>query len=204
MKIDYVFFSTFEGDASTLELGADVECTISSANSRGTSGCIAADTVRLVTRGSIPRPTPVSEVLDGTVVRPLRSANPDQQEYVGLIKINSANDAEDTPSYEFGITGLVNKRELLQAGDPVQLQLDSDGYACNIVAVRKKRIASVDAVKGAFGFLAYEVDEGKKLFFHMTEVKDHVTLQPGDQVEFVLVTNQRSGKSCACNVTRLR
>jgi cold shock CspA family protein len=54
-----------------------------------------------------------------------------------------------------------------------------------------------------FGFLAYEVDEGKKLFFHMTEVKDSVSLQPGDQVEFVLVTNQRTGKSSACNVTKV-
>lgn len=62
----------------------------------------------------------------------------------------------------------------------------------------------MDAVKGPFGFLAYEVDEGKKLFFHMSEVRDHATLQPGDQVEFVLVTNQRTGKSSACNVTRLR
>ena len=187
-----------------MELGGDIECTISATNGRGTGGCIAADTVRLVARGSIPRPKPVSEVLDGSVLRPLRSANPEQAEYAGLIKITTINDAEDAPEYEFGIMGLVNKRELLQAGDPVQLQVDSDGHACNVVAVRKKRIATVDAVKGAFGFLAYEVDEGKKLFFHMTEVKDHVTLQPGDQVEFVLVTNQRTGKSAACNVTRLR
>lgn len=200
----FLYFSTFEGDASTLELGADIECTISAANGRGTGGCIAADSVRLMPRGSIPRPTVVSEVLDGTIVRPLRIANPEQPEYTGLIKISSANEAEDTSEYEFGIMGLVNKRELLQAGDPVQLQVDSDGQACNIVAMRKKRIATVDAVKGAFGFLAYEIDEGKKLFFHMTEVKDHVTLQPGDQVEFVLVTNQRTGKSSACNVTRLR
>jgi len=58
-------------------------------------------------------------------------------------------------------------------------------------------------VKGLFGFLTYEVDEGKKLFFHMSEVKDGISLQPGDQVEFVLVTNQRTGKSSACNVTKV-
>lgn len=58
--------------------------------------------------------------------------------------------------------------------------------------------------KGLYGFLAYEVDEGKKLFFHVSEVKDGVSLQPGDQVEFVLVTNQRTGKSSACNVTKVR
>lgn len=57
---------------------------------------------------------------------------------------------------------------------------------------------------GHFGFLAYEVDEGKKLFFHMSEVKDEATLQQGDQVEFVLVTNKRTGKSSACNLTKVR
>lgn len=57
---------------------------------------------------------------------------------------------------------------------------------------------------GAFGFLTHEVEEGKKLFFHTSEVKDGVQLQPGDQVEFVLVVNQRTGKSSACNVTKIR
>lgn len=199
----FFHFSNFEGDAATLELGADIECTINSANGRSTGGCVAADHVKILSKGSIPRPSIVSEVLDGTVLRPLRSANPEQHEYAGLIKINPSTEDEETPEYEFGIMGLVNKRELLQAGDPVQLQVDSEGHACNIVAVRKKRRATVDAVKGPFGFLTYEVDEGRKLFFHMSEVRDHATLQPGDQVEFVLVTNQRTGKSSACNVTRL-
>ncbi|XP_015595682.1 cold shock domain-containing protein E1 [Cephus cinctus] len=200
----FFHFSNFDGDATTLELGADVECTISSGNGRtNNGGCTAADFVRSVPRGSIPRPSVVGELLDGTVIRPLRSANPEQLEYAGLIKISPTSEDEETPEYEFGMMGLVNKRELLQVGDPVQLQVDSAGHACNIVAVRKKRRATVDAVKGPFGFLTYEVDEGKKLFFHMSEVKDHATLQPGDQVEFVLVTNQRTGKSSACNVMRL-
>ena len=38
----------------------------------------------------------------------------------------------------------------------------------------------------------------------MSEVKDGISLQPGDQVEFVLVTNQRTGKSSACNVNKVR
>lgn len=188
-----------------MELGADIECTISSSgNGRGSGGCVAADHVKLVPRGSIPRPTPVSEVLGGTILRPLRSSNPEQTEYAGLIKIDPTNEDEETQEYEFGIMGLSNKRELLQTGDPVQLQVDSAGHACNIVAVRKKRRATVDAVRGLFGFLTYEVDEGKKLFFHTSEVQNNATLQPGDPVEFVLVTNHRTGKSSACNVTRLR
>jgi len=44
---------------------------------------------------------------------------------------------------------------------------------------------------------------GKKLFFHLSEVKDNATLQPNDAVEFVLITNQRTGKSSACNVAKM-
>lgn len=98
----------------------------------------------------------------------------------------------------------MNKRELLQPGDPVQFQVDSEGRAGNIIAMRKKRKAVVDAVRGHFGFLSYGGEESKKLFFHMTEVKNAVMLQPGDTVEFNLVTNHRNGKTSACNVTKVR
>lgn len=55
-----------------------------------------------------------------------------------------------------------------------------------------------------YGFLSYIVDEGRKLFFHSSQVKDKTPLQPGDLVEFVLVTNQRSGKSSAYNVSKIK
>jgi hypothetical protein len=62
---------------------------------------------------------------------------------VGLIQLDGGS-----ASYEFGIMGLSCKREILQVGDPVTFQTDSDGRACNIVPVRKKRRATVDAIKG--------------------------------------------------------
>lgn len=172
---------------------------------RGNSGsCSSAENVKIIPKGTISLPSITGEVLDGTVVRPLRSVNPDQNEYSGMVKVKQDNIDEKPLEYEFGIMGLLNKRELLQVGDAVQFQVDSTGRAANIVAVRKKLRATVDAIKGQFGFLAYEVEEGKKLFFHMSEVKDNVNLQVGDQVEFVLVTNQRSGKSSACNVVKIK
>lgn len=58
-------------------------------------------------------------------------------------------------------------------------------------AVRQKNRSTVDSIKGQFGFLDYEVEEGKKLFFHMSEVQGG-TLNPGDLVEFSIVTNQVS------------
>ncbi|KAJ3661105.1 hypothetical protein Zmor_005521 [Zophobas morio] len=197
----FFHFSNFEGDPNSLELGQEVEYNL---GSRGNSGtCSSAENVKIIPKGTINLPPVMGDVLDGTVVRPLRSVNPDQTEYSGLIRIKTEDPEEKPMEYEFGIMGLVNKRELLQMGDHVQLQVDSTGRAANIVAVRKKLRATVDAIKGHFGFLAYEVEEGKKLFFHMTEVKDNVNLQVGDTVEFVLVTNHRSGKSSACSVVKV-
>lgn len=197
----FFHFSNFEGEASSLELGVEVEYNL---GTRGSSGsCLSAENVRVLPKGTIELPLASGEVLEGTVIRSLRSVNPDQTQYAGLVQVNTAEGEEKGAEYEFGITGLANKRELLQAGDPVTFQVDTDNRATNIMAVRKKRRATVDAVKGLFGFLTYEVDEGKKLFFHMSEVKDGISLQPGDQVEFVLVTNQRTGKSSACNVTKV-
>lgn len=62
----------------------------------------------------------------------------------------------------------------------------------------------MDSVKGQFGFLNYVVpEEGKKLFFHMTEVHDGIELHAGDEVEFVVVRNQRNGKYSACSLRRI-
>ncbi|KAJ8687739.1 hypothetical protein QAD02_023533 [Eretmocerus hayati] len=198
----FFHFSAFDGDATTLELGADVELTVDS-NKSNRGGCAAAESVRALPKGSIPRPTVFEEILDGTVVRPLRSVNPKQEEYAGMIKVNPTSEDEETPEYEFGIMGLQSRRELLQLGDPVQFQVGSDGHATNIVAVREKHRATVDTVKGPYGFLNYEIEDGKKLFFHMTEVRDGVKVQPGDQVEFVLMYNHQSKKSSACQVVRI-
>lgn len=54
-----------------------------------------------------------------------------------------------------------------------------------------------------FGFINYEAEEGKKLFFHMTEVHDGIEVQTGDEVEFVVVQNQRNGKYSACSLRKI-
>ena len=55
-----------------------------------------------------------------------------------------------------------------------------------------------------YGFLSYEAEEGKKLFFHMTEVHDGAEIGVGDEVEFVVVQNQRNGKYSACSLRKIR
>lgn len=59
-------------------------------------------------------------------------------------------------------------------------------------------------VPGGFGFLSLEMEETRRLFFHMSEVRGNpAELQPGDCVEFVMLTNPRNGKSSACNVVKI-
>merc|ERR1712112_132652 len=115
----------------------------------------------------------------------------------------------DTP-YPYGITSLTDCRDFLQKDDVVKFQVaknknhkDQHWRAINIGALRKFIRAKVDSVKGQYGFLNYEAEEGKKLFFHMTEVHDSAVIQQGDEVEFVLVQNQRNGKFSACRLRKI-
>ena len=88
------------------------------------------------------------------------------------------------PSYEFGIASLSNKKELLQVDDPVTFQVSAaeNKFAVSIKSTRVKQRSYVEAMKGDFGFLAFEVEEGKKLFFHVTEVEAGDVLMQGDEV----------------------
>jgi len=61
----------------------------------------------------------------------------------------------------------------------------------------------VICVVGQYGFLAHELEDGKKLFFHMSEVRDHQHLNPGDEVEFVILQNSRNGKCSAGSVVKI-
>lgn len=115
-----LLISNFDGDSNTLELGQEVEYNL---GNRGNSGsCSSAENVKIVPKGSITLPPIKGDILDGTISRPLRSVNPDQNEYSGLIRLKSDN-GNDEKEYEFGIMGLTNKRELLQVGDLVQFQV---------------------------------------------------------------------------------
>ncbi|XP_041987574.1 cold shock domain-containing protein E1 [Aricia agestis] len=189
----FFHFSNLEGSPESLEIGGEVEYTVGRG---GGGGCASAEAVRPLARGTVPLAAPRDPQLTGVVTRPLRALNPDQQQYSGLIQV------EGGPSYEFGIMGLACKREILQAGDPVTFQADEEGRATNIVPVRKKRRATVDAIKGCFGFLSTECEDSRRLFFHMSEVRSG-ELAPGDTVEFVMLTNPRNGKCSACNVVKI-
>ena len=56
---------------------------------REKGGKVSAEGVKVLGKGSIPSLKANDEVLNGKVVRPLRSANPDQDDYCGLIHVKS-------------------------------------------------------------------------------------------------------------------
>ncbi len=80
-----------------------------------------------------------------------------------LIKKIIIVDAEEV-AYEFGITSLANKKDFLQRGDPVQFQIEitQEGKerATLIRVLRKKLRSTVDAIKGQFGFLNHDMEDG--------------------------------------------
>uniref|UniRef100_A0A023FSV6 Putative cold shock domain protein n=1 Tax=Amblyomma parvum TaxID=251391 RepID=A0A023FSV6_AMBPA len=202
----FFHFSVFEGNPQTLEPGQEVEYGMVLKGTKRSAEC-----VRKLPAGTLTDHQEVvkPDVLNGTVERPVRCFNPDQEQYAGLIRLTvSGESAEPAPTYPFGITSLSDKHELLQKNDVVQFQVAVTGSgterAVNIVAVRARVQATVEAIKGQFGFLSYEAEEGRKLFFHTSEVKSgggH--LQVGDRVEFVVVYNQRTKKYAACSVIKV-
>uniref|UniRef100_A0A3P8YFG1 CSD domain-containing protein n=1 Tax=Esox lucius TaxID=8010 RepID=A0A3P8YFG1_ESOLU len=176
----FFHYSELCGDLENLELGDTVEYTLS----KGKGNKVSAEKVT----------KDVGEaVMLGKVLRPLRSVDPSQTEYQGLIELTE-EDGTKGQHYPFGIVGMANKADCLQKGEMVKFQLctvsqTGQKMACNVVPQRK---ALVECVKDQFGFITYEVGESKKLFFHT-----------GDEVEFSVILNQRTGKCSACNVRRV-
>jgi len=196
----FFHYSEMCGDLESLELGDSVEYTLS----KGKGNKVSAEKVTKVAAvngvGEDVGPT----VMLGKVVRPLRSVDPSQTEYQGLIEVTEEGGSKGQ-SYPFGIVGMANKVDCLQKGEMVRFQLctvpqTGQKMACNVVPQRR---AVVECVKDQFGFITYEVGESKKLFFHVKEVQDGLELQTGDEVEFSVILNQRTGKCSACNVRRV-
>uniref|UniRef100_A0A8C8CRY3 Cold shock domain-containing protein E1-like n=1 Tax=Oncorhynchus tshawytscha TaxID=74940 RepID=A0A8C8CRY3_ONCTS len=191
----FFHYSELCGDLENLELGDTVEYTLS----KGKGNKVSAEKVTKYANGDVGE-----TVMLGKVVRPLRSVDPSQTEYQGLIELLE-EDGTKCQNYSFGIVGMANKADCLQKGEMVKFQLctvaqTGQKMACNVVPQRK---ALVECVKDQFGFITYEVGESKKLFFHVKEVHDGLELQTGDEVEFSVILNQRTGKCSACNVRRV-
>ncbi|XP_069383178.1 cold shock domain-containing protein E1 isoform X20 [Paralichthys olivaceus] len=196
----FFHYSEMCGDLDSLELGDTVEYTLS----KGKGNKVSAEKVTKVAAvNGIGEDVSVTLMM-GKVIRPLRSVDPSQTEYQGLIEITEEGGTKGQ-NYPFGIMGMASKADCLQKGELVKFQVctvsqTGQKMACNVVPQRR---ALVECVKDQFGFITYEVGESKKLFFHVKEVQDGLELQTGDEVEFSVVLNQRTGKCSACNVRRV-
>ncbi|XP_042348005.1 cold shock domain-containing protein E1 isoform X9 [Plectropomus leopardus] len=196
----FFHYSEMCGDLDSLELGDTVEYTLS----KGKGNKVSAEKVTKVAAVNGINEDVGATVMMGKVIRPLRSVDPSQTEYQGLIEVTEEG-ATKGQNYPFGIMGMSNKADCLQKGELVKFQVctvaqTGQKMACNVVPQRR---AMVECVKDQFGFITYEVGESKKLFFHVKEVQDGLELQTGDEVEFSVVLNQRTGKCSACNVRRV-
>uniref|UniRef100_A0A3P8UNU9 Cold shock domain-containing protein E1 n=1 Tax=Cynoglossus semilaevis TaxID=244447 RepID=A0A3P8UNU9_CYNSE len=196
----FFHYSEMCGDLDSLELGDTVEYNLS----KGKGNKVSAEKVTKVAAVNGVGEEVSTTLMMGKVIRPLRSVDPSQTEYQGLIEITEEGGTKG-PSYPFGIMGMANKIDCLQKGELVKFQTclipqTGQKMACNVVPQRR---ALVECVKDQFGFITYEVGDSKKLFFHVKEVHDNLELQTGDEVEFSVVFNQRTGKCSACNVRRV-
>lgn len=197
-----VFFHYSEmcGDLDNLDLGDTVEYNLS----KGKGNKVSAEKVTKVAAVNGIGDDVGGTVMTGKVIRPIRSVDPSQTEYQGLVEFSEEGGSK-VQNYPFGIMSMANKSDCLQKGEQVKFQVctitqTGQKMACNVVPQRR---AMVECVKDQFGFITYEVGDSKKLFFHVKEVQDGLELQTGDEVEFSVVLNQRTGKCSACNVRRV-
>lgn len=75
--------------SASLELGMEVEYTLSTRNTGNGGSCASAENVRILPPGTINDNCELlqpNNILDGVVSRPLRSVNPEQTEYAGIIQ----------------------------------------------------------------------------------------------------------------------
>lgn len=127
----FFHFSNFVGNTSALELGHEVEYSLSSRSAINAGNCIPAENVKIIPKGTIPQPKVLPSVYSGIVLRPLRCINPDQLEYCGLVQVRNEND-NALSTHEFGITSLKNKRDLLQKDDAVTFKIDEQNRAVEV------------------------------------------------------------------------
>ena len=142
----FFHYSVFNGNIETVHLGQQVEYCSSFKNSKYT-----ALAVKKANSNSLIDITSFfdiqTEVYTGNVIRTVRTFNPEQAEYPGLIKMiclsNNQNEENDVNEYEFCMLSLVDIHEFIQKGDVVKFQIgiskiDQKEKAVNIKPIRTK------------------------------------------------------------------
>lgn len=149
----------------------------------------------------------------------------DDAYYGKVLLVSTKKDVSET-TYEFGICGLSDKKKCFQLNDVVSFQLGSyqDGVkkavnlqlqsVSNSQRANDLKKGKIDSMKGHCGFIEYLTgnngSELKKVFFHISDLSEgssgkseSSSIQVGDEVEFVLTHNSRSGKYSAIKIKKL-
>lgn len=115
-------------------MGQEVEYNLSIRSNNSSCGnCLPAENVKVLSKGTIFQSKVYETTYSGVILRPLRCVNPDQVEYSGLVQLIDGNSGQGTTNHEFGITSLINKRDLLQKNDNVTFNLDENGRATEVM-----------------------------------------------------------------------
>jgi len=141
------------------------------------------------------------QVWHGTVKTELKSG---ATNYGGVISVAET----DGEMVRFTSTSLADKKSL-QVGDSVCFQYATHKKtnairAVNVQVKRRTQQSTIDSIKGEYGFIVFneEPGENKNLFFHSTNLVNiqMSALSAGDTVQFSVIHNKRSGKSCAAGI----
>jgi len=208
----FFHYSELDGDPNELDFGDEVKYVETKRSEKR-----SAEKVVKIFNSTRDEDVVQPKILEGVVLRPMRTIDPEQEEYEGLIQLASCPMPDDGDEkvaefenlYTFGITDVLEKKEALQKGDKVNFQLRMNkatmkNRASNISCKRNILRGKVESIKGQFGFISYDSGDGKSVFFHMTEVQGNgKDLKPGDDVQFVIVQNHKNAKKSAVRVEKL-
>ena len=135
----FFHYSVYDGNVDALELGQVVEYNASLKNGKLTAIAVRKALIRKQNDEIKP------EVLTGVVTRTVRTFNPEQSEYTGLIRMandstNSSTESVDTIEYEFSMISLSDINEFIQKGDAIKFQIGLNRAADKERAVNIKPI----------------------------------------------------------------
>ena len=130
----FFHYSVYDGNVDALDLGQVVEYNASLKNSKLTALSVRKALVRKQNDDV------QSEILTGVVTRTVRTFNPEQNEYTGLIRVGEDDENSEPVEYEFSMISLFDINEFIQKGDAVKFQIGYNKSADKERAVNVKPI----------------------------------------------------------------
>lgn len=245
----FFHFSSVKNSINDLDIGDEVEFKVNRKN-RGDQK-ICAESLMKLKAGTIKPNNLSTNLYKGRIVQQLKSqrlassANFSTQEnnqsniddaYFGKVIVTSAKKTDNEATYEFGLSGLADRKKCLQVGDLVTFQLGAlqDGVkkafsiqfqsqpenrnlnsnSASTRGANDLKKGKIDSIKGHCGFIEYSINNNndmKKVFFHISDLNEGFgngksessNIQVGNEVEFFLTHNSRSGKYSAIKIKKI-